>query len=173
MLALLVLAGYALPSPFGIAERDARLERIRELTAQVTENPRDTAALAELADLHLAGGSEEDVAAAVTSLVLLRDAAPDSRDAHQRLVTLLNRVGLWDAAADATDRYATVVGEDDPDIPFLRGLIARGRGDAEEAATQFERFLELAPNDERAGMVQGLLDERAASPTPSGDETGS
>jgi tetratricopeptide (TPR) repeat protein len=167
-LALLVLAGYALPAPFGIAERDARQERIRELTAAINTNPRDTAALAELSDLYLAGGSEQDVAAALVTLVLLRDAAPESRDAHQRLVSLLVRAGLWDQAADATDRFANVVGEDDPDIPFFRGLIARGRGDQDEATAQFERFLELAPNDERAQMVEALMHPAIPSPSAGG-----
>ena len=85
------------------------------------------------------------------------------RDANQRLVTLYIRTGLWDDAEAATDRYAQVVGEDDPDIPFFRGLIARGGGDDEEAVRQFDRFLELAPNDPRAEMVQGLRDDLAAS----------
>jgi tetratricopeptide (TPR) repeat protein len=167
VLALLLLVGYALPAPFGIAERDARLERIRQLTATVGDNPRDTAALAELSDLYLAGGSADDVGAALASLILMRDAAPNSRDANQRLVSLLVRAGLWDQAASATEAYARVVGGDDPDIPFFRGLIARGRGDADEARAQFGRFLELAPDDDRATMVHVLLHELPASPAPS------
>lgn len=167
-LAMLLLAGYALPPPFGIAQRDARLERIRQLTQAVSQDPRDTSALGELSDLYLAGGSADDVAAALASLLLLRDAAPDSRDANQRLVTLLVRAGLWGQASQATDTYARVVGETDPDIPFLRGLIARGQGDVAGARAQFERFLQLAPNDDRAGMVRGLLDQLArGSPSPS------
>jgi Flp pilus assembly protein TadD len=59
------------------------------------------------------------------------------------------------------------VGDADPDIPFFRGLIARGRGDTAEAQQQFRRFLELAPNDDRAVMVRGLLDQESASPSPS------
>jgi tetratricopeptide (TPR) repeat protein len=164
-LALLLLAGYALPAPFGVAERDARLERIRELTAVVGQNARDTAALAELSDLYLAGGNPDDVAAALASLILLRDAAPDSRDAHQRLITLLIRAGLWDQAATATDAYVRVVGASDADVPFFRGLIARGTGNPAEARLQFERFLQLAPNDDRAPMVQGLLHQVLPSPS--------
>ncbi len=160
-LALLLLAGYALPAPFRIAERDARVERIRVLTDVVTVNPRDTAALAELSDLYLAGGSAEDVAAALVSLLLLRDAAPDSRDAHQRLVTLFIRVGEWQQAEAATDQMAAVVGKDDREIPFFRGLIARGLGDSAEAVRQFDRFLRIAPEDPRATMVRGLRDEEA------------
>jgi tetratricopeptide (TPR) repeat protein len=162
VLALLLLAAFAAPSPFGVAEKDARQERIRQLTDAVDANPRDVDALGELADLYLAGGSPDDVGAALVSLVLLRDAAPESRDAKQRLVTLLVRVGLWEDADAATDRYAHVVGEDDPDIPFFRGLIARGAGDADEAIRQFDRFLELAPDDDRAEMIRGLRDELAA-----------
>lgn len=166
VLALLLLVGWALPAPFGLAERDARLERIRQLTEAVSHNPRDTAALAELSDLYLAGGGERDVAAALASLLLLRDAAPDSRDANQRLVTLLVRAGSWADASQATDVYARVVGESDPDIPFFRGLIARGQGDVVAARQQFQRFLQLAPNDDRAPMVQGLLGDLSPSPSP-------
>ena len=101
------------------------------------------------------------MSAALVSLVLMRDAAPRSRDANQRLVTLLVRTGLWDDADAAIDRYADVVGEDDPDIPFFRGLVARGTGDTEEAVRQFDRFLELAPDDPRAEMIRGLRDDLA------------
>jgi tetratricopeptide (TPR) repeat protein len=161
VLALLLLAAFAAPPPFGIAERDARIERIRQLTDAVSADPRDVDALGELADLYLAGGSPDDVARALASLILMRDAAPQSRDANQQLVTILVRTGLWDDAEAATDRYAEVVGEDDPDIPFFRGLIARGIGDDEEAVRQFDRFLEMAPDDPRAEMIRGLRDDLA------------
>jgi tetratricopeptide (TPR) repeat protein len=160
-LALLLLAAFAAPPPFGIAERDARVDRIRQLTDAVNANARDVEALGELADLYLAGGSGDDVTRALATLLLLRDAAPESRDANQRLVTLLIRIGLWNDAAKATDHYAEVVGEDDPDIPFFRGLIARGGGDDAEAVRQFDRFLEIAPEDPRAEMIRGLRDESA------------
>ena len=159
---LLMLAAFAAPPPFGIAERDARLERIRQLTDTIAANPRDVDALGELADMYLANGTADDVSAALVSLVLMRDAAPRSRDANQRLVTLLVRTGLWDDADAAIDHYADVVGEDDPDIPFFRGLVARGNGDTEEAVRQFDRFLELAPDDPRAEMIRGLRDDLAA-----------
>ena len=158
---LLLLAAFAAPPPFGIAERDARLERIRQLTDTVSANPRDVDALGELSDLYVAGGTADDVSKALVSLVLMRDAAPRSRDANQRLVTLLVRTGLWDDADAAVDHYADVVGEDDPDIPFFRGLVARGIGDDEEAVRQFDRFLELAPDDPRAEMIRGLRDDLA------------
>ena len=164
LLVLLLVAGYLAPAPVGLAERDARIERIRVLTDVINANSQDTAALAELADLYLAGGSSEDTTAALVSLVLLRNAAPESRDAHQRLVTLLIGAGEWQQAEDATDLMAEVVGEDDREIPFFRGLIARGLGESAEAVRQFERFLRIAPDDPRAAMVRGLRDEEAAKP---------
>jgi Flp pilus assembly protein TadD len=42
---------------------------------------------------------------------------------------------------------------------FFDGLIARAEGDGAAAAVAFDRFLELAPDDARAGMVRGLRDE--------------
>jgi tetratricopeptide (TPR) repeat protein len=162
-LAVLVLAGYALPSPFGIAERDARIERIRVLTDAVTANPQDVAALAELSDLYLQGGSSDDVARALVSLVLLVNAEPEARDGHERLVSLLIRAGLWEDAEAATDRFAEVVGDDDREVPFFRGLIARGLGHHAEAIRQFDLFLELAPDDPREAMVRGLREDEAAA----------
>jgi tetratricopeptide (TPR) repeat protein len=164
VLVLLLVAGYLAPAPVGLAERDARIERIRVLTDAINANSQDTAALAELADLYLAGGSSEDVTAALVSLVLLRNAAPESRDAHQRLVTLLIGAGEWRQAEAATDLMAEVVGEDDREIPFFRGFIARGLGESAEAVRQFERFLRIAPDDPRAAMVRGLRDAEAAQP---------
>jgi tetratricopeptide (TPR) repeat protein len=161
-LALLLLVGYALPAPLGIAERDARLERIRVLTDAVAVNPADVGALAELSDQYLAGGTPDDVGKALASLLLLRNAEPTSRDAHQRLVTLFIRAGLWEQATAAVDAYAAVVGDDDADIPFFSGLIARGVGDTDEAIRQFDRFLSIAPDDPRATMVKGLRDQEAA-----------
>jgi tetratricopeptide (TPR) repeat protein len=162
-LAVLLLAGYALPSPFGIAQRDARIERIRVLTDAIEANPRDTAALGELSDLYLQGGSSEEVARALASLLLLRDAAPQARDGHERLVTLLIRAGLWEDAEAATDRMAQVVGAGDPEIAFFRGLVARGLGDHDEAVRQFDRFLQLARDDPRATMVRSLRETEKAA----------
>ena len=38
----------------------------------------------------------------------------------------------------------------------------RAEDDADRARAAFERFLELAPDDPRAGMIRGLLDEVTA-----------
>jgi hypothetical protein len=38
----------------------------------------------------------------------------------------------------------------------------RGENDTDAAVAAFDRFLELAPDDPRAGMIRGLRDEAAA-----------
>ena len=64
------------------------------------------------------------------------------------------------------DSYADVATADPVELAFFDGLIAlRGENDAAAALEAFERFLELAPDDPRAGMVRGLRDE-AAGATP-------
>jgi cytochrome c-type biogenesis protein CcmI len=171
-----LVAGFALPPPIGLAERtrtdqaladqlaaeQARQHRIGELTDTVAADPRDVAALSELADLFLAGTSERDLNGAIATLLLLRDAAPRDRSAHRRLITALIGAGLWEEASTATDRYAAIAAKDDPDIPFFRGVIAlRGVRDAEEAIRQFDRFLSLAPGDPRETMVRSLRLEAA------------
>jgi Flp pilus assembly protein TadD len=44
---------------------------------------------------------------------------------------------------------------------FFDGLIARAEGDVERALDAFDRFLELAPDDPRAEMIEGLREEAA------------
>ena len=51
------------------------------------------------------------------------------------------------------------------EVAFLDGLIAlRAENDRQVALAAFDRFLELAPDDERAAMVGRLRDEAAALP---------
>jgi hypothetical protein len=48
------------------------------------------------------------------------------------------------------------------EVAFLDGLIAlRAERDPGAAVAAFDRFLELAPDDERAVMVERLRDEAA------------
>jgi hypothetical protein len=47
---------------------------------------------------------------------------------------------------------------------FFDGLIAlRGEDDPARAEVAFDRFLELAPDDPRAGMIEGLREEAAGA----------
>lgn len=173
-LVALLLTGFALPAPVGLAERtetdvalaqamaseQGRQARIDALLQRLGDDPNDADALSQLADAYLAGPSAEDRQRGAVALLALISLEPGNASAYRRLITAYIEAGDWTDAAAATDSLAEVVGDEDPDVPFFRGLVAlRGDGDPAAAARHFERFLELAPDDPRAGMVQGLLAE--------------
>jgi predicted Zn-dependent protease len=173
MVALLV--GFALPPPAGLAERTLvnqaladhlareadRLAEIQRLLGLFDANPRDARVLSDLADAYLAGDSVDDLTLAAAALVLLLQVEPENHSAYRRLITAYITAGDWADAQAATDSYATVAGTSEPDIPFFRGLIAFRSGDSAAAVRYFDRFLELAPDDERAPMVTSLRAEAA------------
>jgi len=176
ILVVALLAGFAVPRPIGIGEATAtnqaladalareaaRQAQISALLDRLAADPRDPAVLSDLADAYLAGGSADDRRLAAVALLALLSLEPENASGYQRLVTAYINAGDWTDAAAATDSYAGVVGEDEPDIPFFRGIIAlRGDGDTEAAIAQFDRFLELAPDDPRAAMITSLRAEAA------------
>jgi len=176
VLVVALLAGFALPRPVGIGEatstnqaladamarEEARQAQISALLDRLGADPRDAGVLSDLADAYLAGGSADDRRLAAVALLALLSLEPENASAYRRLVTAYINAGDWADAAAATDAYAGVAGEDEPDIPFFRGLIAlRGDGDAQAAIGYFDRFLELAPDDPRAAMVASLRAEAA------------
>lgn len=167
----LVLIGFALPAPVGIAERtvtnqaladaiareDARQAEIERLLGRLAADGRDADALSDLADAYLAGGSADDLPRAAVALLALIGLEPENASAYRRLITAYINADDWTDARAALDAYAGFAASDEPDIPFFRGLIAlRADGDEAEAVRQFDRFLEMAPHDPRAAMVLSL-----------------
>jgi cytochrome c-type biogenesis protein CcmI len=177
LLALGVVVGFALPDPIGLGERtvvnqpladaiaveQARQAQIQELLGRIAADPRDADALSALADAYLAGDHPEDLQRGAAALLLLINVQPEDASAYQRLITAYIRAGDWTDARATVDAYAEFAEDDDADIPFFRGLIAlRGDRDPAEAVRQFDRFLELAPDDPRAPMIRGLRVDAAA-----------
>jgi tetratricopeptide (TPR) repeat protein len=187
LLAIALLGGFALPAPFGLAERTvvdqaladaqkqekARLADIQRLLNELAADPRNTTVLSELADAYLAGSTAEDLRRAAVSLQVLISLAPQNRSAYRRLVTAYISAADWADARAASDSYAGFAA-DDPDIPFFRGLIAlRGDRDTAEAIRQFDRFLQLAPDDPRAAMVRSLRADAAGELSGASPSSGS
>ena len=144
-----------------------RQDRIAALLEQVAEDPRDPDALSALADAYLEGGTSDDLVRAAVALRLLIDVEPERPDAYERIVTAYVRAGDYVNARAALDAYVEVPSASPVEIAFFEGLIAlRGEDDPEAAVAAFDRFLELAPDDGRAGMVRGLRDEAASALTP-------
>jgi cytochrome c-type biogenesis protein CcmH len=171
----LLLAGW-LATPTGIANQtvtndalaaaqaaeEARQERIGDLLEALAQDPDDVSALSGLADAYLAGSTADDLSRAVVTLQALRSIEPDRPDVYERIISAYLRAGDGVNARAALESYREIASADPIEVAFLDGLIAlRTEGDAEAAIAAFERFLELAPDDERAAMVRGLRDEAA------------
>lgn len=174
-LAVALLVGFALPGPNGLGQRTvvnqaladerareaARQATIQRLLTALEANPKDPKVLSDLADAYLDGSSSEDLRRAAVALQVLLAVDPQNRSAYRRLVTAYISAADWTDAAAATTSYAGIAGEDEPDIPFFRGLIAFRQGQNEGAIAQFDRFLALAPDDPRATMIKSLRAEAA------------
>jgi cytochrome c-type biogenesis protein CcmI len=174
-LAIALLVGFALPGANGLGERtvvnqalaDAqareahRQAQIRRLLTALAASPEDPQVLSDLADAYLDGSSNEDLRRAAVALQVLLAVDPQNRSAYRRLVTAYIAAADWTDAQAATDSYAGIAGEDAPDIPFFRGLIAFRQGQNEAAVRDFDRFLALAPDDARVAMVGSLRAEAA------------
>ena len=144
------------------AAEDARQARIGGLLDDVAADPTDTAALSDLADAYLAGSTADDLVRAAAALQLLINAAPDRADAYERLMTAYLRAADYANARAVHDSYTRLASADPVEDAFFDGLIARrGEDDPERALAAFDRFLELAPDDPRAAMIEGLRDEAA------------
>jgi cytochrome c-type biogenesis protein CcmI len=159
VLAVLLVGGFLVGPPIGLANQtiDTRQQAIDSALERLQANPRDAQAFSDLANAYIAGDSYADMQRGAAALIGLIALEPDNTSAYQRLVSTYIRVQDWKDASAATDSYAKLA-TDSPDVPFFRGLIARGQGDSTEARRQFQAFLDAAPDDPRAAMVRALLD---------------
>ncbi|MEO8252275.1 MAG: hypothetical protein ABI578_07355 [Chloroflexota bacterium] len=178
-LAAALLIGFALPAPLGLAERTAvnqsladevareaaRQAQIQQLLGALSAHPQDAKVLSDLADAYLAGGSADDLRRGAVALQVLLGVDPKNRSAYRRLITAYLSAGDLPDAEAATDSYTGIADPNEPDIPFFRGLIAFRLGDPATSVRQFDRFLELAPADDRVPMVTSLRADAASQLT--------
>jgi tetratricopeptide (TPR) repeat protein len=170
-LAGLLVVGFFVPPPVGLANPvvDTRQVAIDAALARLKEDPRDTQALSDLADVLAGGNTYAEMQRAAAALIALISLEPDNLGAYNRLITVYIRVADW---KDATDTVAALakVAPDSADVPFFRGLIAlQGSNDVATAREEFAKFEKLAPNDPRLTMVRALLaaESGSRSVTPS------
>lgn len=138
----------------------ARLDRVDELLDALRDDPSDPEVVSDLADAYLAGSTADDLVRAAASLQLLIGLEPTRADAYERIMAAYLRAGDGPNARAAHDSYAALPTVDPVEEAFFDGLIAlRGENDPGRARAAFDRFLDLAPDDARAGMIRGLRDE--------------
>jgi tetratricopeptide (TPR) repeat protein len=170
------LIGVVLPPPVGVVARtvvneklaaqreaEARREaRIAALLDRLAADPTDRRAISDLADAYLDGSSPQDLRAAARLLLALIAIDPRDEDAHRRIIGAYLRAGDYPDARAALDAFEAL--DPDPaDVAFFRGLIAlNADDDPARAVADFDRFLRLAPDDDRAPMVRALRAEAAS-----------
>ena len=143
------------------AAESARQGRIDALRDDLADGP-EPETISDLADEYLAGSTQEDLVRAAVSLQLLIELQPERADAFERIMSAYLRAGDATNARAVHSSYADIETADPIEVAFFDGLIAlRGEDDPASAVVAFDRFLELAPDDARAGMIRGLRDEAA------------
>ena len=185
LVAVALLVGFALPGSIGLGQRTVVNQALADEIAQETDrqaeiqrllglfeaNPKDAQVVSDLADAYLAGGSGGDLQRAAVALQILLALEPQNHSAYRRLINAYLVTAHYDDAQATTDSYAAIADPDEPDIPFYLGIIAFRRGDNATAVEEFDRFLQLAPEDGRGPMIKSLRAEAAAalagaSPSP-------
>ena len=145
------------------AAESARQGRIDALRDDLADSPQPET-ISDLADEYLAGSTQEDLVRAAVSLQLLIELQPERADAFERIMSAYLRAGDATNARAVHSSYADLETDDPTEVAFFDGLIAlRGEDDPASAVVAFDRFLELAPDDARAGMIRGLRDEAAGT----------
>ncbi len=143
------------------AAESARQSRIDALRDDLATSP-EPETISDLADEYLAGSTQEDLVRAAVSLQLLIELQPERADAFERIMSAYLRAGDATNARAVHSSYADLETADPVEVAFFDGLIAfRGENDPQRAVVAFDRFLELARDDPRAGMIRGLRDEAA------------
>ena len=157
------IANQIVPNQALAAAQDAEAERqarIADLLDRLAEDPRDADVLSDLADAYLEGSTSDDLVRAAVALTVLIELEPDRAEAYERIIAAYLRAGDAANARAAHTSYAALATADPVEVAFLDGLIAlRGENDAAAALAAFDRFLELVPEDPRAGMIRGLREE--------------
>jgi len=144
------------------AAESARQDRIEALRDALAERA-EPETISDLADEYLAGSTQDDLVRAAVSLQLLIELQPERADAFERIMSAYLRAGDATNARAVHSSYVEIATADPVEVAFFDGLIAlRGERDPETAVAAFDRFLELAPDDPRAGMIRGLRDEAAS-----------
>jgi tetratricopeptide (TPR) repeat protein len=122
------------------------------------------AVLRRLTEIHRR--ERKDPQAATATLALLLDLDPEDRTARTALTDDLLALGRWNEAAELIDRRVRDSTSKAEQVPLLRQLgelFEQRLGDNEAAFHNYERLLELVPNDAVALDRMEAIDEAAGA----------
>jgi cytochrome c-type biogenesis protein CcmH/NrfG len=138
-------------------------DKIAAYQAQLTQNPKDVAALIGLATVYQ---QNEDLLRAAAYLQLALEADPSQKELYLRLANIYmsGDVSNYAAAVEVLNK-ATQVDASNPDVFLKLGTAQNSLGNTEAALLAWQKFLVLAPDDDMATVVQEKVDELSKKPT--------
>ncbi len=138
-------------------------DKIAAYQAQLTQNPKDVAALIGLATVYQ---QNDDLLRAAAYLELALEADPAQKEVYLRLANIYMSADVGNyAAAVAVLNKATQVDAGNPDVFLKLGTAQNSLGNTEAALLAWQKFLELAPNDDMATVVREQVEELSKKPT--------
>ena len=138
-------------------------DKIAAYQAQLTLNPKDVAALIGLATVYQ---QNDDLLRAAAYLELALEADPTQKEVYLRLANIYMSADVGNyAAAVAVLNKATQVDASNPDVFLKLGTAQNSLGNTEAALLAWQKFLELAPNDDMATVVREQVEELSKKPT--------
>lgn len=138
-------------------------DKIAAYQAQLTQNPKDVAALIGLATVYQ---QNEDLLRAAAYLQLALEADPAQKEVYLRLANIYMSADVGNnEAAVAVLNKATQVDAGNPDVFLKLGTAQNSLGNTEAALLAWQKFLELAPNDDMATVVREQVEELSKKPT--------
>lgn len=127
-------------------------DKIAAFQATLAQNPNDVTALIGIATIYQ---QNDDLAAAAGYLAKALEVDPTQKDLYIRLANIyMNaQVGDYNAAATVLNK-ATAIDPDNPDVYLKLGTAQNSMGRTEAALLAWQKYLQLAPNGEYAGVIK-------------------
>jgi cytochrome c-type biogenesis protein CcmH/NrfG len=138
-------------------------EQVEAYQAQLAQDPENVTALTGLATLYQ---QNNDPVSAAHYLELVIVADPSQKDVYMRLANLYMADDVGDyTAAVAVLNKATEVDAQNPDIYLKLGIAQNALGNRQGALLAWQKFLQLAPDDEMASVVREQVDQLTQTTT--------
>ena len=138
-------------------------ERLAAYQAVLAQNPTDIEAMMGAANVYQQMGNFPAAAMYLENVVVLD---PGRKDIYLRLANLYLHADMSDFRSAVTVlNKATSVDPTNPDVFLMLGMAQNRLGNTEAAILAWQKYLQLAPDGDMAGVVQEQIDELSKRPT--------